>query len=63
MQETWLKVIRSSPTWEARAKFTTWVYTIARNLCMDALRKDGYRKADSLDRTDGNGEDERPLGD
>ncbi len=62
LQETWLKVVRSAGTYEARAKFTTWVYTIARNLCMDALRKDSYRKADSLDATAGDAEDERTLG-
>jgi len=62
LQETWLKVVRSAGTWEPRARFTTWVYTIARNLCMDAMRKDSYRKADSLDATQGDGEDERTLG-
>jgi len=62
LQETWLKVVRSAGTYEARARFTTWVYTIARNLCMDAMRKDSYRKADSLDATQGDGEDERALG-
>ncbi|MGC4116467.1 MAG: RNA polymerase sigma factor [Myxococcales bacterium] len=61
LQETWLKVVRSAGTYEAKAKFTTWVYTIARNLCMDAIRKDSYRKADSLDATSGEGEDERAL--
>ncbi|MBI5545902.1 MAG: sigma-70 family RNA polymerase sigma factor, partial [Deltaproteobacteria bacterium] len=61
LQETWLKVVRSAGTYEARAKFTTWVYTIARNLCMDAMRKDAYRKAESLDAATGDGEDERTL--
>lgn len=62
LQETWLKVIRNAGTYEAKAKFTTWVYTIARNQCMDALRKDSYRKADSLEAPVGGGEDERSLG-
>ena len=52
LQETWLKVLRGAATYEARAKFTTWVYTIARNLCMDALRKESYRRAESLDAED-----------
>ena len=61
LQETWLKVVRSAPSYEHKAKFTTWVYTIARNLCMDSIRKESYRKADSLDAAVGEGDDERAL--
>ncbi|MFL5357182.1 RNA polymerase sigma factor [Archangium sp.] len=49
LQETWLKVVRSAPEYEAKAKFTTWVYTIARNLCVDSARKESYRQATSLE--------------
>jgi RNA polymerase sigma-70 factor (ECF subfamily) len=49
LQETWLKVVRSSAEYEPKARFTTWVYTIARNLCVDSARKETYRQADSLD--------------
>ena len=31
------------------ARFTTWVYTITRNLCIDQLRKRALRKHPSLD--------------
>ena len=31
------------------AKFTTWSYTIARNLCIDHLRKASHRRHASLD--------------
>ena len=61
LQETWLKVVRGASTYEPKARFTTWLYTIARNQCMDALRKESYRKAESLDAPVGRGEDERPL--
>lgn len=61
LQETWLKVIRSASGYEPRAKFTTWLYTIARNQGMDALRKESYRKAESLDAPAGNGAHERSL--
>ncbi|MBI3182196.1 MAG: RNA polymerase sigma factor [Myxococcales bacterium] len=49
LQETWLKVVRSASEYEPKARFTTWVYTIARNLCVDSARKESYRQADSLD--------------
>lgn len=49
LQETWLKVIRHARDYEPKAKFTTWVYTIARNLCVDSARKESYRQAESLD--------------
>jgi RNA polymerase sigma-70 factor (ECF subfamily) len=49
LQETWLKVVRSSAEWEPKARFTTWVFTIARNLCVDSARKETHRQADSLD--------------
>lgn len=49
LQETWLKVVRNSSEWQPRARFTTWVYTIARNLCVDSARKESFRKTDSLD--------------
>lgn len=49
LQETWLKVVRGSGEYQPKAKFTTWVYTIARNLCVDSARKESYRQTDSLD--------------
>ena len=63
LQETWLKVVRSAPEYEAKAKFTTWLYTIARNLCVDSARKDSYRQASSLEApaTGAEGNEGRPL--
>lgn len=49
LQETWLKVVRNAAEYEPKARFTTWVYTIARNLCVDSARKESYRQADSLE--------------
>ncbi|MFY0521799.1 RNA polymerase sigma factor [Archangium gephyra] len=64
LQETWLKVVRSAPEYEAKAKFTTWVYTIARNLCVDSARKESYRQAASLEAptAGAEGDEGRPLG-
>jgi len=57
LQETFLRVVRSADTYEAEAKFTTWLYTIARNLCIDrARRNEGYTEV-SLDNPVGDEED------
>ncbi|MFO0728379.1 MAG: RNA polymerase sigma factor [Myxococcota bacterium] len=58
MQEVFLRIVRSAKDWERQAKFTTWLYTIARNHCIDALRKAGYRKTASLDHALKEGEEE-----
>lgn len=48
MQEVFLRVIRASADWTPQARFTTWLYTIARNYCHDRLRrKDGGEVAAS----------------
>jgi len=49
LQETWLKVVRRASEYEPKARFTTWLYTIARNLCVDSARKEKYREVESLD--------------
>jgi len=49
LQDTWLKVIRGASEYTPKAKFTTWLYTVARNLCVDSARRDAYRQTDSLD--------------
>ncbi len=39
-QETFLRVWRNAGSWQPRrVKFTTWLYRIARNLCVDAHRR------------------------
>src|ERR1700704_7191596 len=57
-QETFLRIVKGAQAWEQRARFQTWLYTIARNLCVDQSRRDRFRRADSLDRTDGPDGDE-----
>ncbi len=64
LQEVFLKVVKSAKSWERQAKFTTWLYTIARNHCIDALRKASYRKTASLDQSLNGAEDDgATLGD
>jgi RNA polymerase sigma-70 factor (ECF subfamily) len=49
LQETFLRVIKGAEAYKRQAKFTTWLYTIARNLCVDQSRRAKHRKAQSLD--------------
>jgi RNA polymerase sigma-70 factor (ECF subfamily) len=37
-QETWLTLVRTAKSYEPRAKFTTWLYQIARQRLVDAWR-------------------------
>jgi RNA polymerase sigma-70 factor, ECF subfamily len=48
LQETWLRVVRGAADYAPTAKFTTWVYTIARNLCVDGARREQHRAAEPL---------------
>lgn len=38
-QETFLRAWKALPTWQPRAKFSTWLHRVALNLCYDRLRK------------------------
>jgi RNA polymerase sigma-70 factor (ECF subfamily) len=49
LQEVFLRVIRAHAEWKGEAKFTTWIYAIARNLCIDHARRAVHRDARSLD--------------
>lgn len=51
-QEAFLKVVKASATWEERARFTTWLYAIARNLAVDEARRMSFRRAEPLDPAD-----------
>lgn len=51
LQDVFLKVVQSSSEFKHEARFTTWVYTITRNLCVDHFRKMALRKHDSLDQS------------
>lgn len=49
LQEVFLRIIKGARDYQGRAKFTTWLYTIARNLCVDATRRRRFRRTVSLD--------------
>jgi RNA polymerase sigma-70 factor, ECF subfamily len=54
VQDVFVKVVQSAVDFKHESKFSTWAYTIARNLCIDHLRKMSLRQHPSLDqaRTD-----------
>jgi RNA polymerase sigma-70 factor (ECF subfamily) len=49
LQETFMRVIKGADAYKRQAKFTTWLYTIARNLCVDQTRRRKHRRHASLD--------------
>jgi RNA polymerase sigma-70 factor (ECF subfamily) len=48
-QDVFLKVVRTAAKYTKSAKFTTWLYTIARNACIDESRRRSKRRTFSLD--------------
>jgi RNA polymerase sigma-70 factor (ECF subfamily) len=48
-QEVFLRVVERAKTFNHEARFSTWLYAIARNLCVDTLRKMAHRQHPSLD--------------
>lgn len=61
VQEAFVRVVQSAAEFKNEARFTTWVYTITRNLCIDQLRKRAHRRHPSLDEARGDDGD-RTLG-
>ncbi len=50
-QNTFLQVWKSRARYERTAKFTTWLFTIARNLCLNEIRRRSRHPAESLEET------------
>lgn len=57
-QETWMRVLVRGTQYNGRARFDTWLFTIARNLVIDLSRK---RTMSSLDEMSESDEDDRPF--
>jgi len=50
-QHVFLQVYKSAHRYEVTAKFSTWLFTIARNLCLNEIRRRSRHPAQSLDET------------
>lgn len=57
-QETWMRVLLRGSQFNGKARFDTWLFTIARNLVIDLSRK---RTVVSLDELSDSSEDDRPI--
>lgn len=64
-QNVFLQVYRHAHRYKPSAKFTTWLFTIARNLCLNEIRRRGRHPAESLSQPPGDRDDEteRPVAD
>jgi len=64
-QTAFVQVYKSAARYRATAKFTTWLYTIARNLCLNEIRRRSRHPAEALDAPVAGveGESERQIGD
>src|SRR5215475_12090258 len=47
-QETWIRVLERGDQYDGKHEFSTWLYTVARNLTIDYLRKKRPLSLDGL---------------
>ena len=59
-QNVFIQVHKSAHRYEASARFSTWLFTIARNLCLNEIRRRSRHPAESLDLTHPENDDQ-PL--
>ena len=57
-QNTFLQVWKSRARYERTAKFTTWLFTIARNLCLNEIRRRSRHPAESIEEAHAEHEDQ-----
>jgi RNA polymerase sigma-70 factor (ECF subfamily) len=48
-QAVFIQIYKSADRYRIASKFSTWLFTIARNLCLNELRRRSRHPADSLD--------------
>ncbi len=48
-QNVFVQIYKSAQRYEISSKFSTWLFTIARNLCLNEIRRRSRHPADSLD--------------
>lgn len=63
VQETWLRVLERGRSYDGRSRFEPWLFTIARNLAIDGMRKRRVFSLDSNDDPEMVGEPMTPVSD
>jgi RNA polymerase sigma-70 factor (ECF subfamily) len=61
-QDVFMRLVQNAAEFKHEARFLTWLYTIARNLCIDQLRKQSHRRHASLDQPQAAHGEAPPLG-
>ena len=61
-QDVFMRLVQNAAEFKHEARFLTWLYTIARNLCIDQLRKLSHRRHASLDQPGPDGGESKALG-
>ncbi|MBI3071078.1 MAG: RNA polymerase sigma factor [Deltaproteobacteria bacterium] len=61
LQDVFMRVVRGAKDYRRESKFSTWLYAIARNLCIDDRRREVFRRGPSLDQTIGGDDDDGPA--
>src|SRR5664279_2896569 len=56
-QNVFVQVYKSAHRYRSSAKFSTWLFTIARNLCLNEIRRRSRHPAESLEETHPENED------
>lgn len=56
-QNVFVQVFKSAHRYQATAKFSTWLFTIARNLCLNEIRRRSRHPAESLEASQTGNED------
>ncbi len=59
-QNVFVQVYKSAHRYKSSAKFSTWLFTIARNLCLNEIRRRSRHPAESLDASHSEHDEETP---
>lgn len=49
VQDAFMRIVRNGSSFKGNAKFKTWLFSITRNLCIDASRRDKFREMPKLE--------------